>query len=82
MQASIADARSQWRAAGDEELWATYVVLGELLDTGPGKDEAAYEAEYRALVGRLIQLGNEIERRFEQQFVAWLSRIKTSGRDA
>lgn len=84
MAATIAEARALWRDAGDDllyqELWATYVVLGELLDAGPGVDEAAYVGEYQELVGRLIQLGDQIERRFEQQFQAWRSRIETSGR--
>lgn len=83
MPATIADARAQWRAAGDDllyqELWATYVVLGELLDAGPGADEVAYVDEFRELVGRLTQLGDQIERRFEQAHVAWRRRIESGG---
>lgn len=83
MTATIAEARAQWRDAGNDllhqELWAVYVVLGELLDAGPGVDEAAYVEEFHDLVGRLIQLGDQIERRFEQQFQAWRSRIENVG---
>lgn len=83
MQASIADTRRMRRAAGDDLLGqeeaAVYAVLGELLLAGPGDDPEAYVAEYRDLVGRLIELGQQRERRYEQRFAAWLAQITTSG---
>jgi hypothetical protein len=83
MQASIEDTRRMRREAGDDllcqELWSTYAVLGELLLTGPGEDHDAYLAEYQDLVGRLIELGDQIRRRDEQLFAAWLADITTDG---
>ena len=81
MQASIADTRRLLREAGDDllrqEEAAIYAVLGELLAAGPGEDHDAYLTEYRDLVGRLIELGDQIRRRDEQKFAAWLADITT-----
>lgn len=79
--ASIADARRLWRDAGDDllsqELFATHAVLGELLLTGPGDDPEAYVTECHDLIGRLIELGDQIRRRDDQQFALWIADTTT-----
>lgn len=78
----IAHVRQLWRDAGDDllyqELWATYAVLGERFGADPVTGTLD---EYAELMDRLIRLGEQIDRRFEQRFVAALSRQEMSGGD-
>ena len=76
---SIADARREWREAGDDLLWqemaSTYVVLGELLEAG--RDDTTYVDECRDLADRLAELDRQWQRRSDQRWEAWRSRNTT-----
>ncbi|TCO64366.1 hypothetical protein [Actinocrispum wychmicini] len=81
---SIEDARQATASAGCEdgpygELMATYVELGELLDSG--RADVEYEQECRALVDRLIVLGKANERHWDQKWAAWAAENTTFGGD-
>ena len=78
---SIADARRARRRAGvdslNEEMWATYAAIGELLDSGRKDD--AYACEVQDLVDRLVELDQEQQRQAAQRLATWVSRVTGEG---
>lgn len=80
----IEEARGEVASATPEdgpygELMATYVVLGELLDSD--RVGAEYALECRALVDRLVVLGKANERYWEQRWAVWAAENTTLGGD-
>jgi hypothetical protein len=78
---SIEEAR-QAASAGPEdgpygELMATYVELGELLESG--RTDHDFELECRALVDRLVVLGVAHERYWDQRWAVWVAQNTTWG---
>lgn len=79
---AIADARQQVADAEEgpyRELMATYVQLGELLDSG--RSDVDYEGDCRALVDRLVEIGREIDRTSEQRWFSWMAHNTTFGEE-
>ncbi len=80
---SIEEARQEAAnaAPGDPygELMATYVELGELLESG--RTDREYELECRALVDRLVVLGKANEAYLHQKWLAWAAENTTFGGD-
>jgi hypothetical protein len=82
---SIEEARQAAASAGPEdgpygELMATYVELGELLESG--RTDHEYEQECRALVDRLVVLGVlgvAHERYWDQRWAVWVAQNTTWG---
>lgn len=62
------------------ELMATYVALGELLDSG--RVDADLGQDCRDLVRRLVKLGEWMEWLGEQQWALWMARNTVFGGDA
>lgn len=62
------------------ELMATYVALGELLDSG--RSDADYVQDCHDLVGRLIKLGEWVTRESDQRWALWMAQNTTFGGDA
>ena len=54
------------------ELMATYVELGELLDSG--RSDATYEQQVHDLMGKLIDLGKAQTLEMEEAWALWCSR--------
>ena len=77
---SIHDARLQSAESPDgtyRELMATYVVLGELLESG--RTDQEFVQECKALADRVVVLGRVQGRELQQRWAAWLSTYTTLG---
>lgn len=84
IRGSIEDARRASEEATPEdgpygELMATYVELGELLESG--RTDSEFEDECRELVERLQALGKQHEEFWEQQTAVWMANHTTFGEE-
>lgn len=77
---AVADARREVAESHPgpyREMMATYVELGELLDSG--RSDAGYIQDCHDLVGRLIKLGEWVTRESDQRWALWMAQNTTFG---